>query len=270
MQITITTAAMPKVTITCVNPEIIEVVNPTRPQVVVAVVRDGKDGQQGLKGDKGDTGAQGLKGDKGDTGEQGLKGDKGDKGDTGEKGDRGEQGIQGLKGDKGENATLDYITIVSRSDAINFPVIMNTSGFALSMTPIELPAGSFQNGDRLVIKFGVVKFVVGQNLTCNHQVRISNSNNFATSQNVSFGGQANTARYYVHKRTLYAGINEFSHIDRNINILNDDSSNSTNANQTTAINFSLPIFIFIGIQTFGSNDQFRINDLFLEIKKAKL
>ncbi len=92
MQITITTAEPPKVIITCTNPEIIEVVNPTRPQVVVSVVRDGKDGQQGLKGDKGDNGAQGVKGDKGDTGEQGLKGDKGDTGAQGLKGDKGEKG----------------------------------------------------------------------------------------------------------------------------------------------------------------------------------
>lgn len=62
MQITITTAEPPKVIITCANPEIIDVVNPTRPQVVVAVVRDGKDGIDGIDGVDGVDGYTPVKG----------------------------------------------------------------------------------------------------------------------------------------------------------------------------------------------------------------
>ncbi len=53
MQLTISAAQPPKVTISCANPEIIEVVNAMRPQVIVSVFRDGKDGVDGYTPVKG-------------------------------------------------------------------------------------------------------------------------------------------------------------------------------------------------------------------------
>jgi hypothetical protein len=62
MNVTITTDRAPGVTISCANPEIINVIAPKAISVRVEMFRDGKDGADGIKGDKGDQGDQGVSG----------------------------------------------------------------------------------------------------------------------------------------------------------------------------------------------------------------
>lgn len=159
MDVIITTAEPIKVTVTCDNPNIIEVVDAQPVNVVVSLVKDGKDGAKGDKGDKGDTGEQGIqgiqgvqgeKGDKGDTGEQGIQGiqgvqgEKGDKGDTGEQGIQGVQGVQGVQGIQGPAGIANVQQNVGNADtAINTGTTKIVTNAALTANRIyTLPATS--------------------------------------------------------------------------------------------------------------------------------